>query len=39
MSFRLYRRADPDAHLMEFKCVPFTEDLLYGEFYKRPAEQ
>lgn len=35
MSFRLYRRADPDAHLMEFKCVEFTEDLLYGEYYKR----
>lgn len=38
MSFRLYRNADPDAHLMEFKCVEFTEELLYGEFYKRPAE-
>lgn len=36
--FRLYRRADPDAHLMEFKCVPFTEELLYGEFYKRSAD-
>ena len=38
MNFRLYRLADPDAHLMEFKCVPFTEELLYGEFYKRPIE-
>jgi len=37
MSFRLYRHADPNAHLMEFKCVPFTEELLYGEFYKRPT--
>lgn len=36
MSFRLYRR-EPEAHLMEFKCVEFTEELLYGEFIKRPA--
>lgn len=39
MSFRLYRRADPDEHLMEFKCVPFTEELLYGEHYKRTDEE
>ncbi len=38
MRFRLYRVAEPDAHLMEFKCVEFTEELLYGEFYKRPEE-
>jgi hypothetical protein len=36
IGFRLYRL--PDEHLMEFKCVPFTEELLYGEFYKQPAE-
>ena len=34
MRFRLYRHADPDAHLMEFKCVEFTEELLYGEYFK-----
>ena len=38
MSFRLHRHPDPDAHLMEFKCVEFTEELLYGEFFKRPTE-
>lgn len=38
LSFRLYRHAQPDAHLMEFKCVEFTEDLLYGEFYKQATE-
>ncbi len=37
MSFRLYRHTQPDAHLMEFKCVEFTEELLYGEFYRRPT--
>jgi hypothetical protein len=24
------------ARLMEFKCVEFVEDLLYGEFAKKP---
>ena len=38
MRFRLYRNPDPDAHLMEFKCVEFTEELLYGEFIRRPDE-
>ena len=26
----LYRRADDNAKLLEFKCVPFAEQLLYG---------
>jgi hypothetical protein len=26
-------------HLMEFKCVPFTEELLYGEFFKRSGDE
>ncbi len=38
MHFRLFRNPDPHAHLMEFKCVPFTEELLYGDLYKRPAK-
>jgi hypothetical protein len=38
MRFRLHRHANAQAHLMEFKCVPFTEQLLYGELYKRPTE-
>jgi hypothetical protein len=36
--FRLYRHPDPDAHLMEFKCVEYTEELLYGELYRNPAQ-
>jgi hypothetical protein len=38
MRFRLLRNPASKAHLMEFKCVPFTEELLYGDLYKRPAE-
>lgn len=26
----LYRRVEPNARLLEFKCVEFTEELLYG---------
>jgi hypothetical protein len=38
IGFRLYRDTDSEAHLMEFKCVEFTEELLYGELYKQQPE-
>jgi hypothetical protein len=38
MHFRLYRNPDSHAHLLEFKCVPFTEELLYGDLYKQPKK-
>ena len=38
ISFRLFRLPDSDEHLIGFKCVEFTEELLYGEFYKKAAE-
>src|SRR6185503_15943691 len=38
MRFKLMRNPNPEQHLMEFKCVPFTEQLLYGEFYKQARE-
>jgi hypothetical protein len=39
ISMPLYRRAERDAQLLEFKCIDFAEDLLYGQFYKkRPTE-
>ena len=31
----LYRHVEKDARLMEFKCVEFVEDLMYGEFNKK----
>jgi len=36
MSMPLYRRVEKDARLLEFKCVPFTEELLYGSLRKKP---
>jgi len=32
----LYRRLDNNAQLMDFKCVEFVEELLYGQWRKRP---
>jgi hypothetical protein len=31
ISFPLYRRREKNARLLEFKCVEFVEDLVYGE--------
>lgn len=36
--FPLYRRMEPDFQLLEFKCVPFTEQLLYGKYSKQAAK-
>ena len=32
----LYRRQEQNAQLMDFKCVEFVEELLYGEWRKTP---
>jgi hypothetical protein len=32
----LYRHVEPDARLGQFKCVPFVEELLYGQLRKTP---
>jgi hypothetical protein len=34
----LYRNTEPNAELLEFKCVEFSENLLYGEFLKVPPK-
>ena len=31
----LYRRLEPDAQLLEFKCVEFAEELMYGHLVKK----
>jgi len=37
ISFPLYRRMEKNLQLLEFKCVPFTEELLFGKFRKEAA--
>ena len=34
----LYRLAGNDAHLQQFKCVEFVEELLYGHLRKNPLD-
>jgi hypothetical protein len=36
MSMPLYRRIEKNAQLMDFKCVEFVEELLYGQYRKKP---
>jgi hypothetical protein len=36
ISMPLYRRMEPNAQLMDFRCVEFVEELLYGEWRKNP---
>jgi hypothetical protein len=31
ISLPLYRRMDPNVEILEFKCVPFVEELLYKD--------
>jgi hypothetical protein len=33
----LYRRVEPNARLLEFRCVEFAEELLYGHLRKKPG--
>jgi hypothetical protein len=35
MSMTLYRHVEKNAQILEFKCVPFAEELLYGQFKKK----
>src|SRR5687768_5505881 len=34
----LYRRVEPNAQLLEYKCVEFSEELLYGDLKKKTSE-
>ena len=38
MSMPLYRRLDKNAQVMEFKCVEFVEELMYGHLRKQPSK-
>src|SRR6267142_3419695 len=37
ISMPLYRRVEKDARLLEFKCVEFAEEVLYGQLRKKPG--
>ena len=35
----LYRRHDRNAQLLEFKCVEFVEELMYGHLRKKTGDE
>jgi hypothetical protein len=37
ISMPLYRHVEKNAQMLEFKCVEFAEELLYGNLRKKPA--
>ncbi len=39
ISMPLYRRQEKNAQLLDFKCVEFVEELMYGEFRKQPLSR
>jgi hypothetical protein len=38
MSMPLYRHVEPNARLMEFRCIEYGEELIYGHLRKQPAK-
>jgi len=38
ISFPLYRRIEKNAQILEYKCVEFSEDLIYGHLRKVPLK-
>ena len=38
MTMPVYRRVEPDAEILEFRCVEFVEDLIYGHLRRQPDE-
>jgi len=36
MRMPLYRRVEENAQILEFRCVEFVEDLIYGHLRKQP---
>ena len=37
ISLLLYRHREKNARLLEFKCVEYTEQLLYGDLVRKPS--
>jgi hypothetical protein len=39
ISMPLYRRQEKNAQLLDFKCVEFVEELMYGPWRKKPLDR
>ena len=38
ISMPIYRRLEKNAQIMEFRCVEFVEELIYGHLRKKPSK-
>ena len=38
ISLPIYRRLESNAQLLEFRCVEFAEDIIYGHLRKQPTQ-
>jgi hypothetical protein len=38
ISMPLYKHLEKNAQLLEFKCVEFVEELMYGNLRKQPSK-
>jgi hypothetical protein len=38
MSMTLYKHIEPNMQLLEFQCIPFSEEFLYGKLYKKKPD-
>jgi hypothetical protein len=39
IGFPLYRRLEKNVQIMDFKCVEFVEELMYGQWRKKPLSR
>ena len=39
ISLPLYRRMEKDVRLLDFKCVEFVEELIFGEHRRKPLKR
>jgi hypothetical protein len=39
VSFPLYRRIEKNAQVIDFKCIEYSEELLYGHLRKQPSNK
>jgi hypothetical protein len=38
ISMPIYRRMEENVQLLDFKCVEFVEELMYGEWRRHPLD-
>jgi hypothetical protein len=38
MSMILYKHVESDMQLLEFQCIPFADDFVYGKLYKKKLQ-